>query len=53
MGSKVPNTISDKAWKSLQNRAHKQRAATGGMFTAKAVAQRKAASAQLKNAKKN
>ncbi|GAA1879164.1 hypothetical protein [Asanoa iriomotensis] len=50
MGSKVPNTISDKQMASLRRRAEK---AAPPMFSDEAIKRRKAASAQIKNAHKN
>lgn len=47
---KVPNTISDRDFTALQDRAVRAEMARGGMFTAKSIKQRQATSKQSRKA---
>ena len=51
--SKVPNTISDDKWDGIKKAAGRAEARNGGMFSKKAVEQRKATSKQRDNASKS
>jgi hypothetical protein len=50
---KVPNTIDDGKWDGIKKAAGRAEARSGGMFTKKAVEQRKSASRQKDNAWKS
>lgn len=50
---KVPNTISDNRWDGIKKAAGRAEARNGGMFSKKAVEQRKAATEQRKKAHKS
>lgn len=48
-----PNTISDKDWKSIKDRANDEQMRTGGMFTPKAISQRLASNRQHDRARES